>query len=313
MEPDEVRLHLVEASAGEVRVEDARQRELESADRECEHPVRHQDPRPPDRHRLTLHEPAPDARAEVHTVHRDKARDKRQALASVPNDNATMRPRMTRSARLSPSMRSRLRTRSIHTRASRGDERERELGENLVRPTDVDDRRAEQGANQRRGPSPGAGLDQPVHAREEPEEREDRDQLELGVVDAPERDDRGEHEREAPRIDQRAEAVPPRVVDRVAVVGDDLADVAFRDPPCLVDVEREVVAPVVPGLDENAAQDGGAAKYDDDRPVAAVLVQEKPDAPVEDGPFGVLVFVGFVGEDFVFRRVELVKLGGTAR
>ena len=246
-------------------------------------------------------------------MHRDKARDERQAFASraerqrddeAEDDEVGAFVAFDQVASSD----------AVHPHeGERGDERERELGENLVRPADVDDRRAEQGANQRRGPAPGAGLDEPVHAREEPEEREDRDQLELGVVDAPERDDRGEHEREAPRIDQRAEAVPPRVVDRVAVVGDDLADVAFRDPPRLVDVEREVVAPVVPGLDENAAQDGGAEKHDDDRPVAAVLVQEQPDAPVEDGPFGILFFVGFVGEDFVFRRAELVNLGGTAR
>ena len=91
---------------------------------------------------------------------------------------------------------------------------------------------------------PGAALDDGVEAQEEDAEGGDLQELDRLVVQPEHGVDGGDDDGPAPRVGVGAEGAPPRVLDREAVVGDHLADVAQGQPLGLAHVEGEVVAPI---------------------------------------------------------------------
>ena len=100
--------------------------------------------------------------------------------------------------------------------------------------------RPDAGCDAERGQPSEAAADDPEQQHQPDAEHRHRDQLEPVVVEAPEVDERRQHQWPTPRISDRAEG-GVGVEHREPVVGDDRAHVTVEDAPGLAEVEREVV------------------------------------------------------------------------
>ena len=121
----------------------------------------------------------------------------------------------------------------------------RELADDLVGVEQVGKGGSHRGHCRKREPLAHPAANHGVEAPQEPDQACHLEQLEFRIVETEQSIERGEEQREAPRVHVGAESGFRRVVHVEVVVRDDLPDVAVEEALRLAQVQREVVAPRV--------------------------------------------------------------------